>query len=95
MSFKITFIDAGSISFTRVAQGSISVEEFKHIRVAFTDINEANLAMVIQLCQKDIHENGLDIQIEATTNRREALVDAKYTRQLRSAPMKVAKSIIE
>jgi alpha-galactosidase len=34
--------------------------------------------MVTQLCQRDIDENGLDIKIFSTTNRREALRDARY-----------------
>jgi len=46
--------------------------------VAFTDINSRNLQMVTELCQRDIKENGLDIQIQATINRREALRDARY-----------------
>jgi alpha-galactosidase len=46
--------------------------------VAFTDINERNLDMVTQLCHRDIDANGLKIKIQATTDRREALKDAKY-----------------
>ena len=46
--------------------------------VAFTDINERNLDMVTQLCQRDIDENGLSIKIHATLDRREAFKDAKY-----------------
>lgn len=79
MSFKIAFIGAGSIGFTRgLLRDLLSVPEFQGIRVAFTDINERNLDMVTQLCQRDIRENGLSIEIEATTDRREALREAKY-----------------
>ncbi|AGA57655.1 family 4 glycosyl hydrolase, alpha-galactosidase/6-phospho-beta-glucosidase [Thermobacillus composti KWC4] len=79
MSFKVTFIGAGSIGFTRsLLRDLLSVPEFRNIRVAFTDISERNLEMVRQLCQRDIDENGLSIRIEATTDRREALKDAKY-----------------
>ncbi|WP_066191452.1 alpha-glucosidase/alpha-galactosidase [Gracilibacillus timonensis] len=79
MSFKIAFIGAGSIGFTRgLLRDILSVPEFKGIEIAFTDISQKNLDMVTQLCQRDIDENGLSIQIEATTNRREALKDAKY-----------------
>ena len=79
MSFKVAFIGAGSIGFTRrLLQDLLSVEEFSNIEVAFTDINERNLDMVTELCQRDIDENGLKIKIQATTNRREALKDAKY-----------------
>jgi alpha-galactosidase len=79
MSFKVAFIGAGSIGFTRkLLQDLLSVPEFKNIGIAFTDINERNLEMVTQLCQRDIDANGLNIKIQSTTNRREALKDAKY-----------------
>ena len=79
MSFKVTFIGAGSIGFTRMLlRDLLSVPEFCDIKVAFTDINEHNLDMVTQLCQRDIDENGLDIKIESTMDRREAVRGAKY-----------------
>jgi len=79
MSFKVTFIGAGSLGFTRALLTDIlSVPELRGIQVAFTDINQHNLDMVTQLCQRDIDENGLDIKIHATTDRREALKGARY-----------------
>ena len=79
MSFKIAFIGAGSIGFTRtLICDLLSVSEFSDIEVAFTDINQNNLDMVTQLCQRDIDSNGLKIKIHSTLNRREALKDAKY-----------------
>lgn len=79
MSFKIAFIGAGSIGFTRgLLRDMLSVPEFANIEVALTDINGHNLEMVTELCQRDIRENGLSIQIKSTTDRREALKDAKY-----------------
>jgi alpha-galactosidase len=79
MSFKVAFIGAGSIGFTRgLLRDLLSVEEFHNIEVAFTDINENNLDMVTQLCQRDIDENGLNIRIHSTLDRREALKNAKY-----------------
>lgn len=61
MSFKIAFIGAGSIGFTRKLLADIlAVEEFQNIDIAFTDINEWNLEMVTRLCQRDIDENGLN-----------------------------------
>ncbi|HUC91213.1 MAG TPA: alpha-glucosidase/alpha-galactosidase [Paenibacillus sp.] len=79
MSFKVTFIGAGSIGFTRgLLRDLLSVPEFAGIEVAFTDINRHNLDMVTDLCQRDIDENGLSIRIQATTDRREALRGAKY-----------------
>jgi len=79
MSFKVAFIGAGSIGFTRrLLQDLLSVDEFRDIQVAFTDISERNLDMVTKLCQRDIDANNLDIKIEATTDRREAVRGAKY-----------------
>ncbi|MEM9157976.1 MAG: alpha-glucosidase/alpha-galactosidase [Verrucomicrobiota bacterium] len=77
--FKICFIGAGSVGFTRkILRDTLMVPEFQNIRISFTDINEKNLDMVTQLAQRDIDSNGLGIEIEATTDRREALRDAKY-----------------
>ena len=77
--FKIAFIGAGSIGFTRGLLADIlSVPEFSDIEVSFMDINPRNLDMVYQLCQRDIEANGLDIKIQATLDRREALKDARY-----------------
>ncbi|WP_077622590.1 alpha-glucosidase/alpha-galactosidase [Sediminibacillus massiliensis] len=79
MSFKVAFMGAGSIGFTRgLLRDLLAVKEFRDIDVSFTDINDKNLDMVTQLCQRDIEANGLDITIEATTNRRQALQGAKY-----------------
>ncbi len=77
--FKIAFIGAGSIGFTRrLLSDLLTVPEFHDIEVAFTDINEDNLRMVTKLCQRDIEANGLSIKIQATTDRREAFRGAKY-----------------
>ncbi|MEY8738112.1 alpha-glucosidase/alpha-galactosidase [Bacillales bacterium AN1005] len=79
MSVKVAFIGAGSIGFTRgLLKDLLSVPELQNIEVSFTDINERNLDMVTQLCQRDIDENNLNIKIHSTTVRREALRDAKY-----------------
>ena len=56
----------------------LTVPEFRDIEVAFTDISRHNLEMVTELCQRDINENGLSIAIQSTTDRRQALQDAKY-----------------
>ena len=80
MKFKVAFIGAGSIGFTRkLVTDIMSVPEFKgEIDFWFMDINEQNLNMVTQLCQRDMDENGVNCQIHATLDRREALADAKY-----------------
>jgi len=79
MSFKIAFVGAGSLIFTRTLLTDImSVPEFKDIEIAFTDINPDNLEKVTKLCQSDLEENGIKTIIQSTTNRREAFKDAKY-----------------
>ena len=79
MSFKVAFIGAGSIGFTRrLLADLLTVPEFRDIEVAFTDINPENLRMVYELCQRDIEANGLPIKITTTLDRREAFKDAKY-----------------
>ncbi len=79
MSFKVAFIGAGSIGFTRgLLRDLLSVKEFHNIEVAFTDIDQKNLDMVSELCQRDINENGLNISISSSLNRKEAIKDAKY-----------------
>ncbi|NLM38798.1 MAG: alpha-glucosidase/alpha-galactosidase [Firmicutes bacterium] len=79
MSFKVAVIGAGSITFTRnLMRDLLSVPEFQNIRIGFTDINETNLERVRQLVQRDIDANGLNIKVEASTDRRATLTDARY-----------------
>lgn len=79
MSFKIAFIGAGSIGFTRtLLKDLLAVGEFSDLEIAFTDISARNLGMVSQLCKRDIEGNGLPVKLTHTTNRREALRGAKY-----------------
>ena len=74
MAIKIAFIGAGSIGFTRrLLTDILSVPELRDLDVRFMDINEESMSMAAQLCQRDIRENGLDLKITTTTNRREAL----------------------
>ena len=79
MSLKIAFIGAGSVGFTRRHLADLlTVPEFHNAEISFTDINPHNLDMVYQLCSRDIKENGLDIKIHSTLDRREAFKDADY-----------------
>jgi len=79
MPFKVAFIGAGSIEFTRgLIRDLLSVPEFKDIDLVFMDINSENLDMVTRLVQRDINANGLGIKIIATEDRREALKGARY-----------------
>jgi len=77
--FKIAFIGAGSVGFTRgLLTDVLSVPEFRGVEVSFTDISQRNLDMVAELCQRDIDSNGLGVKIHKTTDRREALRGARY-----------------
>lgn len=79
MSFKVAFIGAGSVGFTRTLFTDLmSVPEFRDMEVSFTDINQHNLDMVTKLCQRDLEENGISTKIHATLNRRDAFKGARY-----------------
>jgi len=56
----------------------MNVPKLRDAQISFMDINQHNLDMVTQLCQRDLDANGVNIKIHATTNRREALKDANY-----------------
>ena len=79
MSFKIAFIGAGSIGFTRTLLGDLmNSTEFHNIEISFMDISAENLSMCTQLCQRDLESNGIKIKIHSTTNQRDAVKDARY-----------------
>lgn len=79
MAFKVTFIGAGGVGFTRtLLTDLLCVPQFRDMEVSFTDINKQNLDMVTALCQRDIDSNNLNIRIFSTTDRRLALKDADY-----------------
>lgn len=80
MLFKIAFIGAGSIGFTRqLLSDLMCVPKFRdNIEIWFTDINQNNLDMVTTLCTKDLRENGVSIEIHSTLDRKAALKGARY-----------------
>ncbi len=76
---KIAFIGAGSIGFTRkLVTDLLAVPEFRDIELAFTDISAHNLKLVSQLVERDLEANDVAVRFSATTDRREALTNAKY-----------------
>lgn len=76
---KICFIGAGSLGFTRqLLADCMSVPELRSAEISFMDINQHNLDMVTQLCQRDLEANGIKTKIHATLDRREAFKDANY-----------------
>ncbi|PHR62060.1 MAG: alpha-glucosidase/alpha-galactosidase [Robiginitomaculum sp.] len=79
MSFKITIIGAGSLSFTQRLIGDIlRVSEFADCEFALTDINQRNLDAITQVITRMIAANNLPATVTATTDRRRALEGAKY-----------------
>ncbi len=79
MSIKIAMVGAGSIGFTRrLMRDILAVPELADTTFAFTDINESNLDMVTQLCQKDIETSGVPAKLVSTLDRRAAFADSDY-----------------
>ncbi|WP_417248801.1 alpha-glucosidase/alpha-galactosidase [Celeribacter sp.] len=79
MTFKICIIGAGSVGFTKkLVSDILCVAEFEEVEFALHDINAKNLDMVRQIVEKIVAVNGLKTRITATTDRREALKDARY-----------------
>ena len=77
--FKVAFIGAGSVEYAeKLLYDILSVPEFQMIDIAFCDIDSVKLKRSAALCQKDIDENKLPIKIQITTDRAEAVKDAKY-----------------
>ena len=77
MPIKIAMIGAGSIGFTRrLIRDIVTVPELRATQFALTDISEANLSMVKQLCDHEFA--GVGCRIDATTDRRAAITDADY-----------------
>lgn len=79
MTIKIAMVGAGSIGFTRkLLRDILTVPELADTTFAFTDISERNLAMVTQLCQREIAASHLPATITATVERRAAIADSDY-----------------
>ena len=80
MGFKIAFIGAGSIGFTRkLVSDLLTVPEFADMQITLMDINKRNLDMIKQLLDRDIAANKLgEVEINVTTNLARAVKGAKY-----------------
>jgi alpha-galactosidase len=77
---KITIIGAGSVGFTRrMVADILTVPQLHNIEIALMDIDNHSLEMVFNILERDIKANGLDkVKLIKTTNRREALKNARY-----------------
>jgi alpha-galactosidase len=80
MSFKVAFVGAGSIGFTRkLVKDLLSVPEFDDIHIGLMDINLDNLDMIRKLVVRDVDANRLNkVRVTATGERREVLEGAMY-----------------
>lgn len=79
MGFTVTFIGAGSIGFTRkLVADLLSVAEFADLTIKLHDIDADNLDRIAQLLARDIDANHSRARVHRTTDRREALRDARY-----------------
>lgn len=79
MPLNIAMIGAGSVGFTRqLMQDLLAVPEFHDTQFTLMDINDHNLEMVKQLCERDIKANSLSATIHTTLSQREAITGADY-----------------
>ena len=78
-SKKIVVIGAGSLQFGLGTCGSIFASEvLEGATVSLHDINSVNLEYAREACQAKIDQDNLNFNIEATTDRKEALKDANF-----------------
>jgi len=76
---KITLIGAGSVVFTRnLCSDILLTPALQESTIALMDIDPKRLIQARNLVQAIIEQRGLKAQVEATTDRREAVRDADY-----------------
>lgn len=79
VSTKIVIIGAGSLQFGLGTCGSIFASEILNgATVSLHDINEINLEYARKACQAKIDQDDLNFNVEATTERKEALKNADF-----------------
>ena len=76
---RITLIGAGSVVFTRnLCSDILLTPALQESTIALMDIDPDRLVQARNLVQAIIDQRGLDAQVEATTDQREAVRDADY-----------------
>jgi len=76
---KITFIGAGSVVFTRnLCSDILLTPALQDCTIALMDIDPVRLERSRKLVQALIDRRGLKACVEATTDRREAIRDARF-----------------
>lgn len=79
MPFKIAFIGAGSVGFTKkLVCDLLKVPAFAEVEFALHDINSDNLNMIRQIVEKIVEVNDLPTRVTAHANRKAALDGARY-----------------
>ncbi len=74
MSKKITFIGAGSVTFTRnLVRDILTFPAFRDCEIALMDIDADNLALAKQVVDRIVEAGGYPATVTATLNRAEAL----------------------
>lgn len=76
---KIVLIGAGSSSFMpAILRGLINSEDFIGATIGLVDIDPETLELTEKTANRIIKDSGLDLNIQASTNRRDVLQDADY-----------------
>jgi alpha-galactosidase len=76
---KIVVIGAASLTFGMGTVGSIMESDIlEGYTISLHDIDAKNLELVHEACEAAIKKRNLDFELESTTNRQEALKNAKY-----------------
>jgi len=76
---KIVFIGAGSVCFgLNTLRDLFSTKELKGCTLSLVDINEKNLKRMYDLALKMNEASGMNVKIEAFTDRKEALPSAEF-----------------
>ena len=79
MGVKISIIGAGSAVFSINLIKDICINKnFDGSTVVLMDINERRLVGIYNLCKRYIAEQSINLQIEKTMDREEALTDADF-----------------
>ena len=77
MPKKIVFIGAGSVTFTRnLVRDILTFPAFSDAVISLVDISETNLAQAKAVVEKIIETGKYGATVQATTDRKEALVGA-------------------
>ncbi len=79
MSFKVTFIGAGSVVFSkRLASDLLQFRDFSEITLCLMDIDPERLRVAEVVTRRIVEKLGVKARIEATMDRKKAIRGARY-----------------